>query len=96
MGVRYRHKAHPLTKNYHPTFRPSKQGHKLFIKYQKVLSHHFIYTKKLANTNINPGRIFLLVYCDNLYRYNSPSMYLSVNTNIKTSLVYTKGIAVGT
>jgi len=46
----------------------------------------FIITiRKLANTNENTNEIFSSVYCDNLYRYNFSSMYLSVNIDRKIS-----------
>ena len=51
--------------------------------------------RKLTNTNENIDRIFLSVYCDDLYRQNFLSLYPSVNTDKKIPLVYTKGIVVG-
>jgi hypothetical protein len=51
--------------------------------------------KKLTNTNENTDRIFLSVYCDDLYRQNFLALYPLVNTDEKIPLVYTKGIVVG-
>jgi hypothetical protein len=51
-------------------------------------------SKKLVNRNENADRIFLLIYCGELYQWNFLSLHSSVNTNGIFLLVYIGRIAV--
>jgi hypothetical protein len=44
----------------------------------------------LTDTNKNTNGNFLSEDCDELYQQNSPSLYLSVNTDENILLVYTE------
>ena len=48
------------------------------------------YHIKLTDTNKNTNGKFLSEDCDELYQQNSPSLYLSVNTDENILLVYTE------